>query len=68
MFAFAVDTFGLIFAVAANMRIIAAAMAKKTVGAVECTMPVLLALVTAKRVWNERLDRKDIEAGFDFRR
>jgi hypothetical protein len=43
-------------------------MAKKTVGAVECTMPVLLALVTAKSVWNERLDRNDIEAGFDFRR
>ena len=68
MFAFAIDTFWLIFAVAANMCVIAAAMTEKMVGAVECTMPILLALVTAKRVGNERLNRKDIEACFDFRR
>ena len=66
MFAFAIDTFWLILAVAANMCVIAAAMANKTVGAVECTMPVLLALVAAKPVGDIRFNPQDVEACLDL--
>ncbi len=62
------DAFGFIFAIAANMRVIAAAMTNKTVGAIERTMPVLLALVAAKRVRNELVDLHNSEACFDFLR